>query len=158
MIDSTEMTIERPKKQKKYYSGKKKRHTIKAQLTIHYETGQIISTAIAYGSVHDFELFKKQRKKQKYKALLLVDKGYQGLNRLGVNCLIPFKSSKNKPLTLLHKQINREIGKRRIRIEHVNGKLKTFRILAERYRNRRKRMGLRLNLIAAIYNMELIKK
>ena len=68
------------------------------------------------------------------------------------------KSDKNKPLTLLHKQINREIGKRRIRIEHVNGKLKTFRILAERYRNRRKRMGLRLNLIAAIYNMELIKK
>ena len=138
MIDATEMTIERPKKQKKYDSGKKKRHTIKAQLTIHYETGQIISTAIAHGSVHDFELFKKQRKKQKYKALLLVDKGYQGLNRLGVNCLIPFKSSKNNPLTLLHKQINREIGKRRIRIEHVNGKLKTFRILAERYRNRRK--------------------
>lgn len=108
--------------------------------------------------MHDFQLFKKQRKKQKFKALLLVDKGYQGLNRLGMNCLIPFKSSKNKPLTLLHKQINREIGKRRIRIEHVNGKLKTFRILAERYRNRRKRMGLRLNLIAAIYNMELIKK
>ncbi|ENV66717.1 hypothetical protein F948_01667, partial [Acinetobacter junii CIP 64.5] len=25
-------------------------------------------------------------------------------------------------------------------------------------RNRRKRMGLRLNLIAAIYNMELVKK
>lgn len=89
---------------------------------------------------------------------MLVDKGYQGLNRLGVSCLIPLKSSKNKPLMLLHKQINREIGKRRILIEHVNGKLKTFRILAERYRNRRKRMGLRLNLIAAIYNMELIKK
>ncbi|MBY3623447.1 IS5/IS1182 family transposase, partial [Acinetobacter sp. CUI P1] len=30
--------------------------------------------------------------------------------------------------------------------------------LATRYRNRRKRMGLRLNLIAAIYNMELVKK
>ncbi|MBL8281623.1 MAG: IS5/IS1182 family transposase, partial [Acinetobacter junii] len=40
----------------------------------------------------------------------------------------------------------------------VNGKLKTFRILATRYRNRRKRMGLRLNLIAAIYNMELVEK
>ncbi|RYY77704.1 MAG: IS5/IS1182 family transposase, partial [Moraxellaceae bacterium] len=31
-------------------------------------------------------------------------------------------------------------------------------ILAERYRNRRKRMGLRFNLIAAIYNIELVKK
>lgn len=43
--------------------------------------------------------------------------------------IISFKSSKNNPLTLLHKQINREIGKRRIPIEHVNGKLKTFKIL-----------------------------
>ncbi|MEK5749827.1 transposase, partial [Acinetobacter nosocomialis] len=81
-----------------------------------------------------------------------------GLNRLGIKYLMPFKASKKKPLTLLQKQINREISKRRIRIEHVNGKLKTFRILATRYRNRRKRMGLRLNLIAAIYNMELVKK
>lgn len=78
---------------------------------------------------------------------MLVDKGYQGLNRLGVSCLTPFKSSKKKPLTLLQRQINREIGKRRIRIEHINGRLKTFKILAERHRNRRKRMGLRLNLI-----------
>ncbi|WP_413540713.1 transposase [Acinetobacter sp. COS3] len=127
-------------------------------MMIHYETRQIISTAIAHGSVHDVQLFRRQRKKQRYKGLLLADKGYQGLNRLGVSCLIPIKSSKKKPLTLLHKQINREIGKRRIRIEHVNGKLKTFKILAERYRNRRKRMGLRLNLIAAIYNMELVNK
>ncbi|WP_180037545.1 transposase [Acinetobacter sp. YH16052] len=71
---------------------------------------------------------------------------------------MPFKASKKKPLTLLHKQINREICKRRIRIEYVNGKLKIFRILATRYRNRRKRMGLHLNLIAAIYNMGLVKK
>lgn len=146
------------KKQKKYYSGKKKRHTIKAQLTIHYKTQLIISTAITEGSVHDFQLYKEQRSKQRYKALHLADKGYQGMERLGVNCLIPFKSSKKQPLTILQRQINREIGKRRIRIEHVNGKLKTFKILSERYRNRRKRMGLRLNLLAAIYNMELVKK
>jgi len=62
VVDVTEMAIERPKKQKKIYSGKKKHHTIKAQLTIHYETKQIISTAITYGSVHNFQLFKDQRK------------------------------------------------------------------------------------------------
>nr|WP_269091846.1 transposase [Acinetobacter sp. SM34] len=126
-------------------------------MTIHYETMQIISIGLAQGSTHDFQLFKDQRKKQKYKAIMLVDKVYQGLSQLGVRCLIPFKVGKNKPLTLLHKQINREIGKHRIRIEHVNGKLKTFRILATRYRNRRKRMSLRLNLIAAIYNMDLLQ-
>jgi hypothetical protein len=38
---------------------------------------------------------------------------------------------------------------------HVNRRMKIFRILAERYRNRRKRYGLRFNLIAAIINLEL---
>jgi hypothetical protein len=36
--------------------------------------------------------------------------------------------------------------------------LKVFRILSDRYRNRRKRFGLRFNLIAAIYNLELQAK
>ncbi|MBD0310849.1 MAG: IS5/IS1182 family transposase, partial [Microcoleus sp. T1-bin1] len=40
-------------------------------------------------------------------------------------------------------------------IEHVNRRLKIFRILSERYRNRRRRFGLRFNLIAGIYNYEL---
>ena len=40
-------------------------------------------------------------------------------------------------------------------VEHVIRSLKIFRILAERYRNRRKRFGLRFNLIAALYNHEL---
>ena len=40
--------------------------------------------------------------------------------------------------------------------EHVNRKLKIFPILAERYRNRRQRFGLRFNLIAAIINFELL--
>ena len=40
-------------------------------------------------------------------------------------------------------------------VEHVIRGLKIFRILAERYRNRRKRFSLRFNLIAGLYNYEL---
>ncbi|BAQ64793.1 mobile element protein [Geminocystis sp. NIES-3709] len=43
-------------------------------------------------------------------------------------------------------------------IEHVNRKLKIFKILSQRYRNRRKRFGLRFNLIAGIYNYEIKQK
>jgi hypothetical protein len=32
LVDVTECPIERPKKQRKWYSGKKKRHTIKTQV------------------------------------------------------------------------------------------------------------------------------
>jgi hypothetical protein len=53
------------------------------------------------------------------------------------------------------RRANRELASRRIDCEHVIGKLKVFRILMERYRNRRRRVGLRVNLIAAIYNFEL---
>jgi hypothetical protein len=47
------------------------------------------------------------------------------------------------------------LSRQRILVENVIGSLKRFRILAERYRNRRNHFGLRFNLVAAIYNMEL---
>jgi hypothetical protein len=39
--------------------------------------------------------------------------------------------------------------------ENVIGALKRFKIISDRYRNRRKRFALRFNLIAAIYNRDL---
>jgi hypothetical protein len=39
--------------------------------------------------------------------------------------------------------------------ENVIGMLKRFKIIADRYRNRRKRFALRFNLISAIYNFEI---
>ncbi|MCG2916240.1 transposase family protein, partial [Escherichia coli] len=74
------------------------------------------------------------------------------------NSLLPLKAKKRCKLDPELKLYNREINKRRIGIEHVFGSLKTFKILAERYRNRGKRLGLRFNLIAGMYNLELSKK
>jgi hypothetical protein len=50
---------------------------------------------------------------------------------------------------------NKELSKERIGNENVIGMLKRFKIVADRYRNRRKRFGLRFNLIAGIYNYEV---
>ncbi len=47
------------------------------------------------------------------------------------------------------------LPKARVMIEHINQKLKIFKILSDRYRNRTKRFSLRLNLIAGLYNYEL---
>jgi hypothetical protein len=68
---------------------------------------------------------------------------------------MPVKKTKLKPLTKDQKKANREQSRERIPVENVIGCLKRFRILAERYRCRRKRFGLRLNLIAGLYNWEL---
>jgi hypothetical protein len=47
------------------------------------------------------------------------------------------------------------LARRRVVLEHIIRSLKIFRILAERYRNRRRRFSLLFNLIAGLYNYEL---
>ncbi|KAF0850084.1 Transposase DDE domain [Spiroplasma poulsonii] len=44
----------------------------------------------------------------------------------------------------------------RIIIENIFAILKKFKIITEKYRNLRKRFGLRFNLIASIYNLQLL--
>lgn len=83
------------------------------------------------------------------------DTGYQGIQKLHANTELPKKRSKKHPLTKTDKQNNRRIASERVTNEHVIGALKRFRIISDKYRNRRKRFGLRFNLIAGIYNWEL---
>ena len=85
----------------------------------------------------------------------LADAGYLGIGDLHENSQIPAKKSKLHPLTRAQKTYNHNLSVERIYVENVIRRLKIFRILSERYRNRRKRFGLRFNLIAAIYNLEL---
>ena len=68
---------------------------------------------------------------------------------------MPKKRSKNHPLTKDDKTQNKRISSERVVCENVIAHLKRFKIIADRYRNRRKRFGLRFNLIAAIYNQQL---
>ena len=86
--------------------------------------------------------------------MVLADSGYQGLDKQHNNSQTPKKKSKHHPLTDQDKAGNREIARQRILCEHIIGRLKVFRMLSERYRNRRKRFGLRFNLLAAICNLE----
>jgi hypothetical protein len=83
------------------------------------------------------------------------DKGYQGLNALHTNSWTPFKKPKGGELTALQKAFNSNLSKYRIRIEHVNRRIKRFKILQMRYRNKQKKHLLRVSLICGIYNSEL---
>jgi len=120
------------------------------------KSAQIITTAFSHGSKHDFQLFKDDACEFSEHLRILADAGYQGLTEFHGNSQTPFKKSKYHALTKQEKQNNRSLARKRIVIEHIFCKLKVFRVLSERYRNRRKRFALRFNLIAAIYNLELI--
>lgn len=84
---------------------------------------------------------------------LLADLGFLGVKKIHLNSEIPHKNSKKHPLTKEQKRQNKELARQRISIEHVNRMMKIFLILKYPYRNKQKRFGLRVNLIAAIYNL-----
>ena len=86
---------------------------------------------------------------------MLTDTGFLGLKKLHANTEMPKKKSKKNPLTKADKKRNKELSSERVLNEHVIGKIKRFKIASDRYRNRRKRFGLRFNLISGIYNFEL---
>ena len=83
------------------------------------------------------------------------DKGYQGIKKIHTNSRIPKKKPRGSKLNYEDKKNNQDLAKVRVVVEHINRKLKVFKILSDRYRNRRKRFGLRFNLIASLYNYEL---
>jgi hypothetical protein len=143
------------KRQRRYYSGKKKRHTLKTQIAVDKGSGKILAIAHGKGRRHDFHLFKASKLRLHPKTKAVVDSGFQGLQKLHAETEMPKKRSKKNPLTKDDKARNREISAKRVLNENVIAVLKRFKIIAERYRNRRKRFGLRFFLIAAIYNFEL---
>ncbi len=88
---------------------------------------------------------------------ILADRGYQRIKNIHPNSRTPLKKIKNKKLSQAEKVLNRQLAKSRI-IEKIHRSLNTFRILSSRYRDRRRRFGLRFNLSAGIYNYELSLK
>jgi DDE superfamily endonuclease len=79
-----------------------------------------------------------------------------GLQKLHGKTTMPQKRRKKNPLSKQAKQANRHISKDRVPAEHVIACIKRFKIVSDRYRNRRKRFGLRFTLIAAAYNKDVM--
>jgi hypothetical protein len=118
-------------------------------------TKEVICTAFGNGKKHDFRLFKESKVRWTEKTCGVTDSGYTGIKKLQKTSRLPKKSSKQKPLTREEKKQNREISSERVLNENVIGSLKRFKIVSDKYRNRRKRFGLRFNLIAGVHNFEL---
>jgi hypothetical protein len=123
-------------------------------LIICEESEEVITTSFGKGKTHDKKLYRKSGVKLLKSIELKADSGYQGLQKERAKVWIPKKKSKLHKLTKDEKRANRELARKRVKVENVIRRLKIFRILGERYRNRRRRLGLRFNLISGIYNFE----
>jgi DDE superfamily endonuclease len=107
------------------------------------------------GGQHDLKLFQASGVHLHPETQGLQDKGYQGIQKLHSNSWLPLKKPKGATLSPADNAKNQALAGEQIGIEHVNRRFKIFRTLAERYRNRCRRYGLRCNLIVALYNYEL---
>jgi IS5 family transposase len=121
-------------------------------------SGLILCTFIGRGRIHDFRLFKASQVRFAQSQMCLADKGYQGIDKRHAHSCIPIKKRRKQKRSKAEREHNRCLARLRVVVEHTNRRLKIFRILSERYRNRRKRFGLRVNLIAGLLNYELSLK
>lgn len=160
IVDASEQPINRPKKnQKKYYSGKKKRHTIKRQFVVTPDR-KIISVSYAVeGKKHD----KTLAEESSYlihappDSTGLADLGYQGIDTDGLSVKIgmPIKKKAGKELTQEEKATNRSLSSIRVIGEHVIGHLKFNRIYSGKIRYRLPIHDQISNIVAGIHNLKL---
>jgi len=122
---------------------------------VNAQTHEIICTAHAEGSTHDFKLYESSIGRGILDEIKVQgDSGYQGILKLHKNSETPKKKPRGGELTAEEKAGNQRISRERILIENINAKIKVFKIASNKYRNRRKRFGLRISLICGIINFE----
>jgi len=111
-----------------YYSGKKKRHTLKNVLLID-SFGSIHFLSDTYeGRVHDTCIADEARYTLPIGSILYQDAGFQGFRLPGVQIMPPKKKPRNGTLTPQEKEENRRISSIRVHIEHFIGDIKRYRI------------------------------
>ena len=164
IIDVSEIPINRPKnktKQRLNYSGKKKKHTAKYEIIRNKNTGKIVSISKVYfGKMHDFNIRKHENKRgnripDKYNVQIYADSGYQGMQKMFQNAKVslPKKRRKNHELTEEERAQNQVNARQRISVEHSIGKMKKFKIIGEKYRNKLKKLPIKLINIAGLVNL-----
>lgn len=156
-VDATEQPVHRPKrKQRRSYSGKKKRHTIKHQVVVARkqkgpgEKQKVVIKSVsksATGRVHDKKLYDRSRLRIPAGVSKSGDSGYQGSD-----LRVPKKKPRKGQLSDDEKRSNRRLARERIVAEHGIGKMKIWRIASDRYRNPPRRHTVMMKNVAGLHN------
>ena len=169
-LDATEQEIPRPKskrKRKTHYSGKKKRHTVKTQITVNKDGLIVHKTRHAWGSKHDYALFKWRHPSLPDEVRLGLDLGYDGIQNdyPELNCEVPFKRRspgrgkrgvKAKELTSEQKRFNQKLAKERVVVEHTISRLKKFRVMTHTFRNHLQHYDTMTNIVCGLTNFRIM--
>jgi len=177
LIDTTEQRVARPgddATQRRYYSGKKKAHTLKTQVVTDGDHHlRAISTAVP-GAMHDKTLCDALHTVARLPDGVEADadKGYQGLaaqvetvavcdratrearSQPRLTIQTPHKKPRGGELTDEQRRFNRELGAVRIRVEHCRGWLKNWAVLATRFRCAHDRYTPIMGVVCGLVNAQ----
>ena len=134
IVDSAEQVIERPsdyQEQKKYYSGKQKRHTQKSQFIVLPKAEDIVDVVIGQpGPMSDIKICRQTLNKFSPQQTFSGDKAYVGESQITT----PHKKPKKGKLTDSQKKENKALSSKRIFVEHLIRVVKIFKVVQERFR------------------------
>ena len=159
MTDGTEQTIPRPKNKTKrstHYSGKKKRHTVKNQITAN-QNGQIVhKPPHSPGRRNDYAILKIKHPALPGELAVFYDLGYLGVEKDFPEqaSVLPYKKEPGRELTMHQKEWNRLQRSVRIKVEHVISRIKKFRISSDTFRNRLCRYDTISDIVCGIVNLK----
>jgi IS5 family transposase len=147
-------------RQKPYYSGKKKTHTIKNQAAVS-PIGLIehASESVPGGATHDINLLRQTDLLSNLDddEAAMLDKGYDGIaaDYPDKKLYLPFKARRNHPLTEEQKAYNRFLAKYRIVVEHTMAQLNKFQVLAQRFRHQLSRHSAIFRIVCGLVNRRI---
>jgi hypothetical protein len=163
-FDATEQQVYRPGRgQRAYYSGKKKRHTAKHQVVAVRarktpgpargggpKPRKVRVAAVSPmfpGRTHDKKVYDRTRVITPPGAGRSGDTAYKG-----TPLLTPHRKPPKGALTGRQRRANRRLARRRVAAEHAVGKMKVWRVAADRFRNPLRRHTLVLKNVAGLHN------
>jgi DDE superfamily endonuclease/Helix-turn-helix of DDE superfamily endonuclease len=161
-IDSSEQEIPRPKnkrKRKSYYSGKKKKHTVKTQYMVNSEGTILHKTDHKRGRMHDYEIFKNNHPITPIQVENVFDLGYMGIQNdfPTVKSVLPFRKNRKSELSNEEKKHNRKHSKLRVIVEHTVSRIKKFGIMGTKFRNKLGRYDHASDIVSGLVNARIMR-
>lgn len=161
-VDATKQEIPRPKhkrRRKSHYSGKKKKHTVKTQITVNKKGLILHNTRHARGSKHDLQLFREQHPVIPPDVEAGMDLGYLGVGNYfpRLKASLPVKRKKGRKLTCKQKKRNRTHGRQRVIVENTLCRIKKFDIIGEEYRNNQDKYDEAFSITAGLVNLQTMQ-
>ena len=139
VIDGTERRIQRPTdndEQRKYYSGKKKAHTVKNLVIVGESDREVkyLSDTVE-GKKHDKKVADEAELEFPKNTIIIQDSGFQGYHPEGTTISQPKKKPRGGQLTEEDKESNRLISRIRVVVENVISGIKRLHIVKDVFRN-----------------------